>query len=260
MTDPHSPTFDSSRPRPARPAGHSRRRLHALHPDPGPDAARSRSPAGMSPDRRRPAPARPPRSWSRCIKRCSRSPAPASRDADLGPRAHRGARRASSRCRSITTPRSLGRHTGLAHAVVYGGIDYEKQRRQLAEGIDVLIGTPGRLIDYFKQHVFDLQARAGAGAGRGRPHVRSRLHRRHPLHPAAPAAAGAAAVDAVLRDALPPGAGARLRAHEQPGAGAHRAGQDDGRSRAADHVLPLDGGESSAARSGCCARARPGAR
>lgn len=52
---------------------------------------------------------------------------------------------------------TLGRHTGLAHAVVYGGIDYEKQRRQLSEGIDVLIGTPGRLIDYYKQHVFDLK-------------------------------------------------------------------------------------------------------
>ncbi len=52
---------------------------------------------------------------------------------------------------------TLGRHTGLAHAVVYGGIDYEKQRRQLAAGIDVLIGTPGRLIDYYKQHVFDLK-------------------------------------------------------------------------------------------------------
>ncbi|MHB8814468.1 MAG: DEAD/DEAH box helicase [Steroidobacteraceae bacterium] len=52
---------------------------------------------------------------------------------------------------------TLGKHTGLVHAVVYGGIDYEKQRRQLEEGIDVLIGTPGRLIDYYKQHVFDLK-------------------------------------------------------------------------------------------------------
>jgi ATP-dependent RNA helicase RhlB len=52
---------------------------------------------------------------------------------------------------------SLGRHTGLVHAVVYGGIDYEKQRRQLEAGIDVLIGTPGRLIDYYKQHVFDMK-------------------------------------------------------------------------------------------------------
>ena len=52
---------------------------------------------------------------------------------------------------------TLGRHTGLKHAVVYGGIDYDKQRRALEEGVDVLIGTPGRLIDYYKQHVFDLK-------------------------------------------------------------------------------------------------------
>lgn len=52
---------------------------------------------------------------------------------------------------------SLGKHTNLKSAVVYGGIDYEKQRKQLAEGVDVLIGTPGRLIDYFKQKVFDLK-------------------------------------------------------------------------------------------------------
>jgi ATP-dependent RNA helicase RhlB len=51
----------------------------------------------------------------------------------------------------------LGRHTGFKQAVVYGGVDYEKQRRQLEEGVDVLIGTPGRLIDYFKQHVFDMR-------------------------------------------------------------------------------------------------------
>ncbi|HYB34235.1 MAG TPA: DEAD/DEAH box helicase [Steroidobacteraceae bacterium] len=51
----------------------------------------------------------------------------------------------------------LGAHTGLRHTVVFGGIDYEKQRQQLSEGCDVLVGTPGRLIDYFKQHVFDLR-------------------------------------------------------------------------------------------------------
>src|SRR6201996_5458239 len=51
----------------------------------------------------------------------------------------------------------LGRHTGFKQAVVFGGVDYEKQRRQLEDGIDVLIGTPGRLIDYFKQHVFDMR-------------------------------------------------------------------------------------------------------
>ena len=51
----------------------------------------------------------------------------------------------------------LGAHTGFRHMVVFGGIDYDKQRQQLAAGCDVLIGTPGRLIDYFKQHVFDMR-------------------------------------------------------------------------------------------------------
>ena len=51
----------------------------------------------------------------------------------------------------------LGKHTGLRLAVVFGGVDYEKQRKQLEDGVDVLIGTPGRLIDYYKQHVYDLK-------------------------------------------------------------------------------------------------------
>ena len=51
----------------------------------------------------------------------------------------------------------LGKHTGLRNVVVFGGTDYDKQRKQFDEGCDVLIGTPGRLIDYFKQHVFDLR-------------------------------------------------------------------------------------------------------
>jgi len=51
----------------------------------------------------------------------------------------------------------LGKHTGFRHAVVFGGVDYEKQRKQVSEGVDVLIGTPGRLIDYMKQRVFDMR-------------------------------------------------------------------------------------------------------
>jgi len=50
----------------------------------------------------------------------------------------------------------LGKHTGLRVALAYGGTDYEKQRAEIKEGIDVLIGTPGRLIDYYKQGVFKL--------------------------------------------------------------------------------------------------------
>lgn len=50
----------------------------------------------------------------------------------------------------------LGRHTGLRLALAYGGVDYEKQRTSIASGCDLLIGTPGRLIDYFKQRVYRL--------------------------------------------------------------------------------------------------------
>lgn len=40
--------------------------------------------------------------------------------------------------------------------LAYGGVDYEKQRDAIADGVDILIGTPGRLIDYCKQKVFSL--------------------------------------------------------------------------------------------------------
>src|ERR1700680_397953 len=51
----------------------------------------------------------------------------------------------------------IGKYTGLRIAIVFGGVDYEKQRRILEEGIEVLIGSSRRIIDYFKQHVFDLR-------------------------------------------------------------------------------------------------------
>ena len=50
----------------------------------------------------------------------------------------------------------LGSHTGFKVGLAFGGTDYEKQRRIIEEGIDILIGTPGRIIDYFKQGVFKL--------------------------------------------------------------------------------------------------------
>jgi ATP-dependent RNA helicase RhlB len=50
----------------------------------------------------------------------------------------------------------LGKHTGFKVGLAYGGTDYEKQRRTIEGGIDILIGTPGRIIDYFKQGVFAL--------------------------------------------------------------------------------------------------------
>lgn len=50
----------------------------------------------------------------------------------------------------------LGRHTGFKIGLAYGGTGYEQQRRTIQDGVDLLVGTPGRIIDYFKQGVFKL--------------------------------------------------------------------------------------------------------
>jgi ATP-dependent RNA helicase RhlB len=50
--------------------------------------------------------------------------------------------------------RLLGQHTPFRILAVYGGIDYNRQREALAAGCDLLVGTPGRLIDYLKQHIW----------------------------------------------------------------------------------------------------------
>jgi len=53
---------------------------------------------------------------------------------------------------------AIGKYTGLKLGLAYGGTDYDKQRSILEDGVDILIGTPGRIIDFFKQKVFNLKA------------------------------------------------------------------------------------------------------
>ena len=53
--------------------------------------------------------------------------------------------------------RLIGGHCELKIVCIYGGMDYEKQRNQIKEGSDVLIATPGRIIDYYKQKLFSLK-------------------------------------------------------------------------------------------------------
>jgi ATP-dependent RNA helicase RhlB len=52
----------------------------------------------------------------------------------------------------------LGAGNGLTVQAVYGGVDYKKQRESLRQDVDILVGTPGRLIDYWKQGVYRLNA------------------------------------------------------------------------------------------------------
>ena len=52
----------------------------------------------------------------------------------------------------------LNKDAKLRIVVAYGGKDYEKQKTAITDGVDILIGTPGRLLDYHKQRVFNLKS------------------------------------------------------------------------------------------------------
>ena len=51
---------------------------------------------------------------------------------------------------------TAGKHRGIRVLTVYGGRSYEPQIDALTSGIDVVVGTPGRLIDLHKQRHLDL--------------------------------------------------------------------------------------------------------
>ncbi|MGV3660653.1 MAG: DEAD/DEAH box helicase [Prosthecobacter sp.] len=50
-----------------------------------------------------------------------------------------------------------GKHTGLRVLLVHGGVGYEKQRKGLQEGVDVVVATPGRLLDFMQEGIADLR-------------------------------------------------------------------------------------------------------
>ncbi len=50
-----------------------------------------------------------------------------------------------------------GRYTGLTHAVVFGGVNQGPQAQALRRGIDILVATPGRLLDLMTQGLVKLQ-------------------------------------------------------------------------------------------------------
>lgn len=51
----------------------------------------------------------------------------------------------------------LSKHTGITLGLIYGGEGYQSQREVLEKGVDIIIGTTGRIIDYYKQHIFSLE-------------------------------------------------------------------------------------------------------
>lgn len=53
--------------------------------------------------------------------------------------------------------RAYGKYTGLQSCVVYGGVSQKPQERVLKRGVDILVATPGRLLDLMNQRLIDLR-------------------------------------------------------------------------------------------------------
>lgn len=51
----------------------------------------------------------------------------------------------------------IAKHTDISLGLIYGGEGYQSQQESLQKGVDIVIGTTGRIIDYYKQQVFSLQ-------------------------------------------------------------------------------------------------------
>lgn len=52
---------------------------------------------------------------------------------------------------------AYGRHTGLSHTVIFGGVGQSPQVRALQQGVDILVATPGRLMDLMQQRLVNVR-------------------------------------------------------------------------------------------------------
>jgi ATP-dependent RNA helicase RhlE len=52
--------------------------------------------------------------------------------------------------------RTYGRHSGLSSFVIFGGVSINPQIDRLRRGVDILVATPGRLLDHCGQRTIDL--------------------------------------------------------------------------------------------------------
>jgi ATP-dependent RNA helicase RhlB len=50
----------------------------------------------------------------------------------------------------------LSKRLNLSFALIYGGTDYQKQLTKIKTNVDIIIGTPGRIIDFYRQNAFTL--------------------------------------------------------------------------------------------------------
>jgi hypothetical protein len=77
---------------------------------------------------------------------------------------------------------TYGKYHKLTMALLIGGESFTDQERKLDRGVDVLIATPGRLLDLFERGKILLLGRQDPGHRRGRPDARHGLHPRCRAH------------------------------------------------------------------------------
>ena len=87
--------------------------------------------------------------------------------------------------------RTYGRTVPLRSTVVYGGVPIDPQIKALRGGVEILVATPGRLLDHVGQKVRQPRPGRDPRPRRGRPDARHGLPAGHPAHPRAAAASSA---------------------------------------------------------------------
>ena len=200
------------RPAGAGDGGHPRRRLHALHADPGEGAAAVAGRHATSPGRRRPGTGK---TAAFLITVFTRLLATRATGTPAAPRALVIAPTRELVVQIADDARLLGAGDALHHPRRLRRRRLPQAARQPSrQGVDVLIGTPGRLIDYLKQRVYDLRSVEILVIDEAdRMFDMGFIADLRFLLPAP--ARRAPAVDALLGDAQLRRDGARLRVHER---------------------------------------------
>ncbi|UUZ63175.1 DEAD/DEAH box helicase [Polaromonas sp. P1-6] len=75
--------------------------------------------------------------------------------------------------------RTYGKYLDLTSMVMFGGVGMGAQIEKLRRGVDILVATPGRLLDPREPGHTGLKPGADSGARRSRPHAGHGLHPRH---------------------------------------------------------------------------------
>ena len=58
---------------------------------------------------------------------------------------------------TLTNLKDYGKHLSLKSGAIFGGVNEKPQIRELKDGLDILVATPGRLLDFYHRKLFPLK-------------------------------------------------------------------------------------------------------